>query len=281
MPQPPIIDAAEGQDVGTIWLSWHSDAPGIQKFWIARKKRYPWSSLPVTFSTLGASGSFYDTTDLEPFREYQYRVGAQFSDGSIDWSLPKYGRTLGFEPTFVENPAFIGNSVGWEGYTLVQRIEAAALMPISRQQVKRVVIYLYASDVAAASIDRVFISRPDPALGAKLYDSDPDDLTEVPLPRTPFVVDAGVDNGVALRPVDYIVRPQSQALLIAVDFTARGTASEVRRSDAPPERAVAYWFQYDPSPPGQPVPPEAGLASRSAGYTPAQRVYLIGRVLIG
>ena len=56
-------------------------------------------------------------------------------------------------------------------------------MPISRQQVKRVVIRLYASDVGTASIDRVFISRSDPSPGAKPYNSDPDDLTEVPLPR--------------------------------------------------------------------------------------------------
>jgi hypothetical protein len=93
-------------------------------------------------------------------------------------------------------------------------------MPISRQQVKRAGVWFYASDVgaASASIDRVFISRPDPALGAKPYDSDPDDLTEVPLPQTPFVVPAGTKRGLPTGPVDYIVHPQSQALLIAVDL---------------------------------------------------------------
>ena len=314
MLQPPIITAVEGQDVGTIWVSWHSDASGIQKFWVARKKVYdPQGSLPVTFSFPGSTGSFYDTTDIEPYREYRYRVGAQYSDGSIDWSLPKYGSALGYEFTFDEADAFIANSSEWEGYTLVQRIEAAALRPISRQQVKRVVIRLYGSEVQTASIDRVFISRPDPAPGAKPYDSDPDDLTEVPLPQTPLVVPKTHDvqplhydltevplpqtplvvpktsnvqplhfpvPGVDLT-VDYIVRPQVEPLLIAVDFTRRPTASAVRRSDAPPARAVAYWFQYDPPPPGQPVPPEAGLARRSAGYATTPRVYGVGHVLIG
>jgi len=289
MPQPPIITAVEGQDVGTIWVSWHSDASGIQKFWVARKKVYdPQGSLPVTFSFPGSTGSFYDTTDIEPYREYRYRVGAQYSDGSIDWSLPKYGSALGYEFTFDEADAFIANSSEWEGYTLVQRIEAAALRPISRQQVKRVVIRLYGSEVQTASIDRVFISRPDPAPGAKPYDSDPDDLTEVPLAQTPLVVPKTSNvqplhfpvPGVDLT-VDYIVRPQVEPLLIAVDFTRRPTASAVRRSDAPPARAVAYWFQYDPPPPGQPVPPEARLARRSAGYATTPRVYGVGHVLIG
>ena len=273
MPQPPIITAVEGQDVGTIWLSWHSDAPGVQTFWIARKKRYPQGSLPVTFSTSGASGSFYDTTDLETLRDYQYRVGAQYSDGSIDWSLPKYGKTLGFEPTFEEYTALIGNSDGWEGHTLVQRIEAAALMPISRQQVKRVVINLKASNVADASIEQSFHLQARSGTGCKAirFRSGRSDGGAAPSDAVRCVRASGRPRGPCV--VYDIVRPQSQALLIAIDFTARGTASEVRYSDAPPERAVAYWFQYDT--------PEAGLASRSADYTPDQSVYLIGQVRIG
>jgi hypothetical protein len=185
----------------------------------------------------------------------------------------------GFETTFDATNEFSRDGSSWEGFTLVQRIEPAGLNPATGPFAK-VKITLFASTVMDASIDRIFISGP---ASTKDWDSDTD-LTEVS--STPFVVSAG--TSVTLGPVDYIVRPPSsdgtdpgRALLIAVDFSVPPTASGVRAADqVPPDRAVAWWFQYFRPPPGPSLPPEAGLIPRSPGYTSSPNVYLIGKIEI-
>jgi hypothetical protein len=166
-------------------------------------------------------------------------------------------RVFGFETlhppetTFDETDAFSRDASGWEGFTLVQRIEPAGLTPTSRTFLQ-VTITLFAATMSDASIDRIFISGP-----ASTKDWDPgNDLTQVPLPNTPFVVSAG--TSVTLDRVSYQVRPPSsdgtdpgRALLIAVDFSVPSTASGVRAADqVPPDKAVAWWFQYFRPPPG-------------------------------
>jgi hypothetical protein len=186
-----------------------------------------------------------------------------------------------FETTFDETDAFSRDASSWEGFTLVQRIEPAGLTPASRTFLQ-VRITLFAATMSDASIDRIFISGP-----ASTKDWDPgNDLTQVPLPNTPFVVSAG--TSVTLEPVSYQVRPPSsdgtdpgRALLIAVDFSVPPTASGVRAADqVPPDRAVAWWFQYYRPPPQTPLPPEAALPTRSPGYTSSSNVYLIGKIEI-
>jgi hypothetical protein len=187
--------------------------------------------------------------------------------------------TSPFETTFSATGAFTGDGSGWEGYTLVQRIEPAGLNPATGPFVQ-VKITLFASTVMDASIDRIFISGP---ASTKDWDSDTD-LTEVS--STPFVVSAG--TSVTLGPVNYTVHPPSidgidpgRALLIAVDFSVPPTASGVRAADeVPPDRAVAWWFQYFRPPPGPSLPPEAALPTRSPGYTSSPNVYLIGKIEI-
>ena len=238
---------------------------------------------PPASPTFDDTGHFPGDTGLEPTTLYQYAVHIVCSNGQ-NTSDPVTGTTLGFETTFDETGAFSADSTGWEGFTLVQRIAAAALTPISRTQVKQVRITLYASSTSAAHIDRIFISAPAPPSATNPnpnpYDSAPD-LTAVPLPNTPLVIPANtfVTLPVTLhgRGVDYVVQPQSQPLLIAVDFTAPPTASAVREAvNVPPTRAVAYWRKGAP---------EAMLQMRSAGYQPgpsgAPAVYLIGKVEIG
>jgi hypothetical protein len=185
------------------------------------------------------------------------------------------------ETTFDETGAFSRDATPWEGFTLVQRIEPGGLTPTSRTFL-RVTITLFAATMSDASIDRIFISGP-----ASTKDWDPgNDLTQVPLPSTPFVVPAG--KSVTLGPVSYQVRPPSsdgtdpgRALLIAVDFSVPPTASGVRAADqVPPDRAVAWWFQYFRPPPGPSLPPEAALPTRSPGYTSSPNVYLIGKIEI-
>jgi hypothetical protein len=154
--------------------------------------------------------------------------------------------TSPFETTFSATGAFTGDGSGWEGYTLVQRIEPAGLNPATGPFVQ-VKITLFASTVMDASIDRIFISGP---ASTKDWDSDTD-LTEVS--STPFVVSAG--TSVTLGPVNYTVHPPSidgidpgRALLIAVDFSVPPTASGIRLSGDPAlaGMAAAYWFQYAP-----------------------------------
>src|SRR5262245_32488458 len=80
------------------------------------------------------------------------------------------------------------DGTGWEGYCLVQRIEAVRL---SRSG-KRVRLTLRASSTSAAYIDRIYISRPAPA--GDPYDSAAD-LTQLTwfalAPAAALVIPAG------------------------------------------------------------------------------------------
>jgi len=284
-----VVDSAVGQDVSTITVTWEppSDLSNVRTFVFVRTNL----SDNTTFSffvatatpTFDDTGHFRGDHGLEPATLYQYVLRIVCSN-VIHTSDPVTGTTLGFETTFDETGAFSADSTGWEGFTLVQRIEAAALTPISRTRVAQVRITLYASSMGDASIDRIFISAPAPPSATNPnpnpYDSAPD-LTAVPLPNTPLVIPANtfVTLPVTLhgRGVDYVVQPQSQPLLIAVDFTAPPTASAVREAvNVPAGRAVAYWHQGAP---------EAMRQMRSAGYQPgpagARAVYLVGKVEIG
>jgi hypothetical protein len=276
---PPIIDSADGKDVETITLTWYGSGTTETYLFTRTSDGGPSKDFiaPANPNPTEAKNTFDDHDGLAADTTYTYVVRALYGDGSTsDASSPKSGKTLAFATTFDETDAFSADSTGWEGFTLVQRIEAAALMPISRTQVEQVRITLYASSMGDASIDRIFISQPDPASTAKPYDS-ATDLTAVPLivegdtmPSMPLVVPANKPK--TLRGVNYIVQPQSQPLLIAVDFTALPTASAVRQAvNVPPARAVAYWR----------LGAEAALRNRSAGYTPDPSVYLVGKIEIG
>jgi len=163
----------------------------------------------------------------------------------------------GFETTFDATFAFSQNSSDWEGYTLVQRIEPGGLTAIDGTFAK-VRLTLFASTLNNASIDRIVISGP---ASTKEWDSDTD-LTEVPLPNTPFPVPAG---GSVTLDADYAVRlPSSdgtdpgRALLIAIDFSLPPTPSAVRAADqVPPDKAVAWWFRYYRPPPMTSLPPRS------------------------
>src|SRR5262249_50320653 len=108
-----------------------------------------------------------DITGLEPEKSYTYQVAAVLNDGSMTkWSGFVTGTTLGFQTVFDETLLFedpnLGHDLGgWEGFTLVQRIEPAALTPLSpiERVVDQVRITLRASNASDVSIDRIFISR--------------------------------------------------------------------------------------------------------------------------
>jgi hypothetical protein len=238
LPVTPVIESAVGKSVSVITLTW--TYPGsAAKFEFERKKipeqtteSFEAVSSPFDDQGLDAPG---DIERLLPATTYLYRVRAVFSDGEPSaWSSEVPGTTLPFQTTFEwrsEEQVVARDSAAWEGHCLVQRIEANRLL-ISGTQVR---LTLRASSVGDASIERVFISKPDPAPGSDPYDS-PADLTAVTV--VPFVVPA--NTAVILAPVDYVL-DVDQPLLMAVDFSA-APPSAIRITDqTPPEQALAYF----------------------------------------
>jgi hypothetical protein len=184
---PPAIVSAEGKSASVITLAWTYDGSAA-KFEFERTKLPEQST-----DTFKAASSPYDDNNqdqgLEPETNYLYRVRAILSDGEFsEWSsdapdVP--GSTLPFETTFAwtsEEQALSRDSAGWEGFCLVQRIEASRLSK-SGTLVK---LTVRASSVSDASIERIYISKPDPRPGKDPYDSGADDKVTL----TPFVVPA-------------------------------------------------------------------------------------------
>src|SRR5215467_2582110 len=155
------------------------------------------------------------------------------------------------------------DGTGWEGYCLVQRIEAVRL---SRSG-KRVRLTLRASSTSDAYIDRIYISRPAPA--GDPYDSAAD-LTQVnflvTLPPGALVIPAGQSVTLPLGPSQDITYnlDEGQPLLIAVDFSATHPSGIKCTKAVPTEQACAYYKSGA----------EAAKPDRS-GFTKFPGIYLI------
>jgi hypothetical protein len=132
----------------------------------------------------------------------------------------------------------------WEGWCLIQRIEAARLSHSGTQ----VRLTLRASPESGASIDRIYISQgPDPGSGDP-YDALAD-LTEIYDRGSggPFVLPKGEAQSIPPSPrmVSYNL-DHERPLLIAVDFSAAprsGIMYVDTDQDLPEEerRVAAYW----------------------------------------
>jgi hypothetical protein len=129
---------------------------------------------------------------------------------------------------------------GWDGYCLVQRIEAVRL---SRSG-KRVRLTLRASSTSDAYIDRIYISQPAPA--GDPYDSAAD-LTQVTffatVPPGALIIPAGQSVTLPLSHVQDITYnlDEGQPLLIAVDFSATYPSGIKCTKAVPTEQACAYY----------------------------------------
>src|SRR5262245_10646441 len=179
----PVIDSAVGRGISRITLTWGFANPA-QKFKFVRVNpdhtQFHFDALASPFDDDGHLPN--DTQGLQPETSYTYRVEAVLNDGSTSPSSGDVtGTTLGFQTAFDETLPFqdqaLGHDLGgWENFTLVQRIEPAALAPLSPADrlVDHVRITLRASNAGDASIDRIFISRESQAPGANAYDSDAD-----------------------------------------------------------------------------------------------------------
>jgi hypothetical protein len=147
------------------------------------------------------------------------------------------------------------DSEGWEGYCLVQRIEPVRLSNSG----KHVKLYLRSSSGSPAYIDRIYISRADPA--GELYASAAD-LTAVT--NDPGFVPFG---GPTILSFAYNL-DKNQPLLIAVDFTAPPPPSGIRYTNAvQPYEASAYYVEGA----------QAAKQNRT-GFTPYPGIYFIEKI---
>jgi hypothetical protein len=243
---PPIIDSAIGKDGTTITLTWHSDgAPQHYQF----ERTDPDDNI-TNFDAPSPAAPF-DDTGLLPAASYRYRVREILSSGDAnDWSAPVTGTTLPFASTYAK--ALTDPYPGWQGYTLVQRIEAAQL-GVTGAHVR---ITVQAAAATDASVERIYISQRDST--GKPYDSAAD-LTLVydsaANQQQPFLVPAGTTRSLPI--VAYTIN-KFQALIIAVDFSPSPASGAEFAPSVPMSEASAYFFASGT---------EASVRTRSPSYT--------------
>jgi Fibronectin type III domain len=264
----PSIESVLGKSVNIITLTWTypevepttgSPIPLPSRFEIERTAPHQ----GTVFFPVPASGFLMsvDDTNLVPWTLYSYRVRAVYTNGIGPWSGPRGGRTLPFIPSF--GATLTMDEGGWEGKTLVQRIEAVRLNRSGTQ----VRLTLRASSTQDANIESIFISQPDPA-GDNRYDSAAD--LKLFFGKVDVRANTSVTLSDTLPDVNYNL-DESQPLLIAVDFS-RGFPSGVRfRGTVPANEATAYFH----------AGAEASFRNRTAGYSQASRIYLIERIEVG
>jgi len=262
-PQTPIVESAVGKSVSVITLTWTwTGAP--QKFEFERTN--PDSTTTPFEVPNDVPCSPFDDTGLTAATSFQYRVRSVFSDGSTtDWSASVTGTTLSFEPTFTQT--LTSDGVNWQGFTLVQRIEPGRLFRSGTQ----VLLTLHASSTREALVDRIYISKPDPA-AADPYQPDTDLTAVYDNSSSPLVVPKNTPQTppLVVGPVNYNL-DRTQPLLIAFDFHA-SPESDVALATVATGEASAYFIQGS----------EASSHPRSTGYTLAgSRVYLIEKIELG
>jgi hypothetical protein len=247
-PTVPIIDSATGKDGATITLIWHWDTPA-EKYQFERTD----PDGNVANFDAPAPAAPFDDTGLTPGTTYQYRVRGYDTSGELsNWSAPVSGATLAFATAYAKT--LTADSVNWQGYTLVQRIEAAQLGATG----PHVRISVQAGSARGASIDRISISQL--ASAGKPYDSAPDLTLVYDLAanqQQPFVVPAGMTQAL---PIAAYTLNRFQALLIAVDFSA-APPSDVATTPVPTSEATAYYFHTSTG--------EAAIQTRSPNYQQA------------
>jgi hypothetical protein len=271
----PFIDSADGKSFNIITLTWHWG--GFADHFQFERTNPDNSTTPFP----APASPFDDTLDLDPGKKYTYTVRAVDSNGDAisAWSAPVTGTTL-FEEAYAQT--LVNDEDNWEGWTLVQRIEAGQLSSGGSQ----VRLTLRASSASEASIDRIYISQPaaDPTPSNPTpdkWDSNATTMKAVydPPNPTPYVI----AKGTSWTPdaIDYNVDP-GQPLLIAVDFSAPPAASGIMYMELPVPDTSAQGYSYDYNNLGV---PEAGLTdgnrSLDYGYETPNRYYLIEKIEVG
>ena len=221
------------------------------------ERRDPGGSFrPITSVT---GNSFSDTgADIGGLIEgttYDYQVSATVVNGfenSIEQPVNSTPSAIASATTLAFSTAFTGtlttDQPNGEGICLVQRLSSSLLAPnLTGVQVR---ITLRGSTAGSLTLDRVFISRPDPTIGADLYDAGPD-LTDL----APGAVTTIAAGGTAtLGPVNYAF-DSSQDLLVAFDISSTANEGNMRFGPAPGAEQFAQVSTV-----------EAGVQNRSPGY---------------
>jgi hypothetical protein len=238
---------------------WHWDGGG-RNFELQRTNP---DGTTVSFENI--SDLFLNDTDLTPNTMYSYQVRNLSPGDNQDLSDPVTGTTLPLEPTFTQT--LTSDGINWQGFTLVQRIEPNRLFRSGTQ----VLLTLHASSTREALLDRIYISKHDPA-AADPYQPDTDLTALYDNPNSPQTVPKNTPqtSPLVVGPVNYNL-DHTQALLIAFEFHA-SPESDIAFADVATADASAYYIQAS----------EAASHPRSTGYTPvAGRVYLVERIEVG
>jgi hypothetical protein len=240
-PSVPMLESADGISGSVITLKWKFYDEALEFVFERLKVK---DGTTTTFHVAPTPGFVHTHDDddegagLEPETEYLYRVRAIEADGEGgEWSNDRpnvFGQTLGFETTFewTRRERTAPRDVPrWEGYCLVQRIEATRLSKGGRW----IKLTLRGSAIGSASIERIYVSPPDPG-GNDAYDSAAADMREVTAERLTIPASSSVTvpvptvDPMAPKYVRYTLDPE-QALLIAIDFSAAPIMSAVSATD--------------------------------------------------
>ena len=227
-----------------------------------------------------------DDTNLEPDIPpgngvYRYRARYNIPQRPLGpWSPVVEARTLPLVEAFNKGELTIPEGTGWAGYCLVQRFEAGALSRSGSQ----ISITLRAS-TAGLSIDRIYISQADPAVGMDPDDFLPNTLATMQdtLWKPPIVIPPSGQTKTFTVPAILYNLDHTKPLLMAVDFSAT-TASEIMYRELRPQEAVMYYKLREPLQPNE--QPEARKTdrqnyNREPTDTTKGGVYLIEKIEVG
>jgi len=264
-PPPLMIESATAKDATTITLVWQGDDT-MQKYQFHRTN----PDGTTTDFDVPVPAAPHDDTGLDPNSTYIYQVREFDQSGDpTDLSAPVPGTTPPLTSAFAR--ILNDDTLNWQGYTLVQRIEAAQLAATG----PHVVITVQTAATSDASIDRVYISQA--ASSGKPYDSAVDltPVYDIAASGQPFVVPAGTTKPL---PITAYAINRVQPLIIAIDFSA-APGSGAKALGVQMSEASAYYL-------ATPGGGEAASQTRSPGYTQAidsgmSRLILVTSIEVG
>jgi len=255
LPATPVGLTATTAGINQINLSWTNRSTATNVVTVER--RDPGGSFRPITSVVG--NSFSDTgADIGGLVEgttYDYQVSATVVNGfenSVEQPVNSTPSAIASATTLAFTAAFTGtlttDQPNGEGICLVQRLSSSLLGGAGPQVRSQVRITLRGSTTGNLLLDNVFISRPDPTVGADLYDPDTD-LTFVA-----SAVTIGPNATATVGPVNYAFDP-NQDLLVAFDISSAANQGNMSFGTASGADQFARVSTA-----------EAGAQNRSPGY---------------
>ena len=268
-----VIDYAVARGRESIRLAWRCDSTlGVRREF--RRTKLPAETEERFFD---AVSSPQDDNGLIPATSYRYQMREVSSDGEPSALSHPVDRTTLSSVTFPADESPLSNAdPNWEGYCLVQRIEGPWL------STSGVLVSLTLHASAGASLDRIYISQPDPTGDVYDFVDYRQMVHDIDWHGTPLVMSA---NEVKILPAVGYPLEAGRPLLIAFEFSPV-PPSEIMYNEVGPEEAVAYYKSRPPEPlqPGE--DPEARKKDRT-GYarwpedTLKGGIYLIEKIEVG